>query len=201
MASFTQQFSSADVNVEQVDTAFNGFFRLDKITFRHALFAGGMSDITTREVFERGDAVVVLAYDADIDTVVLVEQLRIPALRTAANPWQLELVAGIVEPGESKAAVARRELLEESGLVANSLTKLCSYMPSPGGCSERHTLYLANVTISDQQQLFGVAAEQEDIRRHLFSRTEALAMVEQGVIDNAPTIIGLQWLALHHSSL
>ncbi|WP_298441441.1 NUDIX domain-containing protein [uncultured Ferrimonas sp.] len=201
MASFPHKFSADDVVIDSVETAFQGFFRLERITFRHPLFAGGMSQPTQREVFERGDAVVVLPYDARRDAVVLVEQIRIPALRTAANPWQLELVAGIVEAGESAADVAKRELMEESGLTALSLHKICSYLPSPGGCSERHTLYLAQVTVADERQVFGLASEQEDIRRHVVSRTEAMALLQAGSIDNAATVIGLQWLALNLAAL
>ncbi|WP_028116059.1 NUDIX domain-containing protein [Ferrimonas senticii] len=204
MDQFPHKFNRNDVLIDKIETAFQGFFRLDKVTFRHPLFAGGISPSTTREVFERGDAVVVLAYDRQQDKLVLVEQIRIPALRTAANPWQLELVAGIVEAGETPAEVAQRELLEESGLTAQSLKQICSYLPSPGGCSERHTLFLALVELpQDQQQMqvFGLGSENEDIRRHIVSREQALQLLEQGAIDNAPTILGLQWLALHYLRL
>lgn len=202
MKDFSHQFNNKQVVIEQTESGYQGFFRLDLVTFRHPLFAGGMSQPVTREVFERGDAVVVLAYDPKRDLVVLVEQLRLPALRTAANAWQLELVAGIVEPNESAEDVAKRELMEEAGLTARSITQISSYMPSPGACSERHTLYLAEVDIlQDNTQLFGLESENEDIRRHVVSRTEALELVYNGGIDNGPTIIGLQWLALNHQRL
>lgn len=199
MPQLPTKFTRDDVVIESCQTCYQGFFRLDKIRFHHPLFNGGVSATVQREVFERGDAVVVLAYDPQRDAVVFVEQLRIAALRTADNPWQLELVAGIIDAGETAEAVARRELLEESGLTARTIQKICSYLPSPGACSERHTLYLAIVDINDERQLFGLADEHEDIRRHVVLRTEALAWLEQGKIDNAPTIIGLQWLALHHA--
>lgn len=60
-----------------------------------------MSGEVSREIFERGHAAALLAYDPKQDKIVLVEQLRIAALETSASPWLLELVAGIIDPGKA----------------------------------------------------------------------------------------------------
>ncbi|GAA4882112.1 ADP-ribose diphosphatase [Ferrimonas pelagia] len=194
-----QRFTKEMVQIESIAPLFEGFFRMEEIRFRHPLFAGGETELISREVFERGDAVVVLAYDPQRDLVVLTEQFRVPAMRTSDNPWLLELVAGIIELGEEPEQVARRELMEEAGLVAHSLTPIYSYLSSPGGSTERLYLFLAEVEAKAGEALFGLAHEQEDIRRHLVPREQALAWIEQGVIDNASTMLGLQWLALNHA--
>ncbi|SHH95136.1 NUDIX domain-containing protein [Ferrimonas marina] len=198
MRQWKPPFDKSSLVLESRRTPYQGFFRLEEVTFRHPLFAGGDSGPVTREVFERGDAVVVLAYDPQRDAVVLLEQLRYPAARTSDNPWLLELVAGIIEPGESNEQVARRELMEEAGLEAHSLEPICSFLSSPGACTERLYLYLAEVSVEAESGLFGLASEQEDIRRHVVPRTEALALMAEGRLDNASTLIGLQWLALNH---
>ena len=62
-----------------------------------------------------GNAVATLLYDPARDTVVMVEQFRLPAYLAGRSAWCLETPAGIVKPGEELAEVARREALEETG--------------------------------------------------------------------------------------
>lgn len=81
---------------------YKGFFRMTEYRFKHRLFEGGWSEEVKREVFERGNAGVLLAYDPKRDEVVLIEQIRIPAYETSETPWLLEVVAGMVEQGESQ---------------------------------------------------------------------------------------------------
>lgn len=198
---FNRLFSRKDIEVLESRPLYQGFFRMMQYRFRHKLFAGGWSEEITREVFERGHAVVVLPYDPVTDNVVLIEQVRFPALETSEHPWLLELVAGMMEQGESAEEVARRELMEEAGLEAKRLIATGSYLSSPGGCSERFYAFMAEVDASKAEGLHGLAHEHEDIRVLVLPRTEAYAMVESGEIDNGSTVIGLQWLELNHHKL
>lgn len=174
---------------------------MDEYTFKHKLFAGGWSKPVTREVFERGHAVVVLPYDAKQDKVVLIEQVRFPALATAKSPWLLELVAGMIAPAETPLDVAHRELMEETGLMAKQIHSVNSYLASPGGSTERFYFYWADVDSNDARGLHGLAEEHEDIRLHVMSREQAYERVVAGEIDNASTVIGLQWLQLNYQQL
>lgn len=124
-------FTEADIQMVDKQPLYNGFFRLTRYRFRHRLFAGGMSGEVSREIFERGHAAALLAYDPKQDKIVLVEQLRIAALETSASPWLLELVAGIIEPGESPEQVVRREAQEEAGLTVQRCEPMLSYLASP----------------------------------------------------------------------
>ncbi|MDP5147588.1 ADP-ribose diphosphatase [Shewanella sp. ULN5] len=177
---------------------YKGFFRLDEYRFKHRLFAGGWSGEIIREVFERGHAVVVLPYDPILDKVVLIEQLRVPALATTKSIWLLELVAGMIEPGESPEQVASRELFEEAGLIASHIDYINSYLVSPGGTSERFYLYLGRVDASQAKGLHGLDSEDEDIKVHVVSRAQAYEWVQSGRIDNASTVLGIQWLMLNY---
>ncbi|MGL5605570.1 MAG: NUDIX domain-containing protein, partial [Plesiomonas sp.] len=107
----------ADVEMLTRDTLYQGFFSLVRYRFRHRLFNGQMSPVINREIFERGHAAVLLAYDPKRDEVVLIEQLRIAALDTSPTPWLLELIAGIIEPSEHPEQVVRREAHEEAGIA------------------------------------------------------------------------------------
>jgi len=180
---------------------YRGFFRMEVYRLRHELFAGGWSPVIERECLERGHAVALLPYDPDRDQVVLVEQFRIGALEPFQGPWLLEIVAGIIGPGEARAEVARRETQEEAGCRVQDLAPICQYYVSPGGTSETITLYCGRVDASQAGGLHGLDAEHEDIRVHVASREEALAMLQAGRINSAAPIIALQWLALNYQEL
>ncbi|MDU6410629.1 MAG: ADP-ribose diphosphatase [Yersiniaceae bacterium] len=194
-------FTKNDVEIIARESLYSGFFSLTAYRFRHRLFNGEMSGEVRREVFERGHAAVLLPYDPVRDEVVLVEQLRFPALETSDTPWLLEMVAGIIEPGESPEQVARREAVEEAGLTVARCKPVLSYLASPGGTSERLSVMVGEVDAGTAEGLHGLAEEHEDIRVHVVSREQACRWVEEGAIDNAASIIALQWLALHHESL
>lgn len=194
-------FTEADIQMVDKQPLYNGFFRLTRYRFRHRLFAGGMSGEVSREIFERGHAAALLAYDPKQDKIVLVEQLRIAALETSASPWLLELVAGIIDPGESPEQVVRREAQEEAGLTVQRCEPMLSYLASPGGSSERLSLFVGEVVAPESGTLHGLPDEHEDIKVHVVDRQTAMILMERGRIDNAATIIALQWLALHGDAL
>lgn len=194
-------FGRDDVEMLSRETLYNGFFKMELYHFRHRLFNGGMSQTVTREIFERGHAVVLLPYDARRDQVILLEQIRIAAYDSSPTPWLLELVAGMIEPGETLEQVARREAMEETGLGVGRCKRMLSYLASPGGTSERLTVMVGEVDALKAQGIHGLVEENEDIRLHAVSREQAYRWVEEGVIDNAASVIALQWLALHHESL
>lgn len=125
-------FDKKDVEIIARETLYRGFFSLNLYRFRHRLFNGEMSPEITREIFERGHAAVLLPYDPVRDEVVLIEQLRIAAVDTSNSPWLLEMVAGMIETGESVEDVCRREAQEEAGVVVGRCKPVLSYLASPG---------------------------------------------------------------------
>lgn len=191
----------SDVEIIARESLYRGFFSLELYRFRHRLFNGEMSGEVRREVFERGHAAVLLPYDPQSDRVVLIEQLRIPALDSSSTPWLLEMVAGMIEPGESVEDVVRREAMEEAGLQVGRCKPVLSYLASPGGTSERLSIMVGEVDAATASGIHGLPEEHEDIRVHVVSREQAYRWVEEGVIDNAASVISLQWLALHHAQL
>ena len=201
MRASRRQFGAADVELERRETSYSGYFAVDTLTLRHRLFAGGWSSPMRRELFQRGDAVGVLPWNPETDEVVLIEQFRVGALRGADNPWMLELIAGIVEPGESDPEVAHREAEEEAGCQLHRLEPIATFYPSAGACSEQIRLFIGETTGADHGAVKGLAAEHEDILVHQMARTEALAMLDRGEINNGHTLIALQWLALHGERL
>jgi ADP-ribose pyrophosphatase len=205
----TPTLTSGDVKIVDMTTPFEGYFRIDRYRLKHKLFEGGWSREITREIFERGHAVAVLPYDPDLDRVVLIEQFRIGAhaafasrwFAEDASPWMIESVAGIIEKGEDPEDVARREVREETGCMVSDILPLFHYLPSPGGSSESVFLFCGRVNATAAGGVHGVSDEGEDIRAFSVSPEEAFALLDQGRIANAMTIIALQWLRINRESV
>lgn len=142
---------------------YNGFFKMLKYRVKHALYDGGESKVYTREVLERGHAVAVLLHDPNKDEIVLIEQFRVGAI-ASENPWVIELVAGMVEIGESPEGVARREAEEECGAKVSELTFIAKYYNSVGGSSETTSLYYAQIDATHIEGVHGLEYENEDIK-------------------------------------
>ncbi|WP_444958793.1 NUDIX domain-containing protein [Microbulbifer sp. ZKSA002] len=197
------EFTADSVDIISRETVFKGFFTMVRLRLRHRLFRGGWSNEIERELFQRGEAVGVLLYDPVRDLLALTEQFRTGALGRPAGPWCLEVVAGMVEKGESLEDVARREVLEESGCTVDDLHFIHSYIPSPGGSSERIHLYCALVDLEQAEGVFGLAEENEDIRLRVFPRQNVVDAMRgncgpgENPIDNATTLISVQWLELN----
>ncbi|MCX8584451.1 MULTISPECIES: ADP-ribose diphosphatase [unclassified Gilliamella] len=181
---------------------YKGFFSLLEYRFQYRKFDGSVSEVVSREILERGHAVVLLAYDDKRDEVVLIEQIRIAAIETEDSPWMLELIAGMMDhENESIEEVAKREALEEAGIVVGQCKPIISYLASPGGLTEKLHVLVGQVDASTAKGVHGLAEENEDIKVHVVSREQAYKWVEEGVINNAASIIALQWLQLNHLTL
>lgn len=190
-------FDKQDVELESKERSYNGFFKIDTLRFKHRLFEGGWSETVSRELFERGDAVGILLHDPDRRKVALVEQFRIGPFARGDQPWMLELVAGMIDKDETPEQVGIREANEEAGAVVESLEFIADYYSSPGGSSERLTLFCGKTNLSQVGGIHGLPEEAEDIKVHVVDIDDAFKMLEQGRFANAHTIIAMQWLKLY----
>ncbi len=179
--------------IESSELVYKGFYQVEKIGFKHALFNGGESDVVHREQFVRGNVVAVLAHDPKLDKVALVEQFRLGARNRTTHPWLMEVIAGMVEPGEQPEEVAIREAYEEAGLRLSNVKQVMHYFASPGASSEEVFLFYAHTDLSSAQGVFGLDEESEDILLHVVSADDAIAMIENGSVCNGLSIIALQW--------
>jgi nudix-type nucleoside diphosphatase (YffH/AdpP family) len=178
-----------------------GIFRIDEAKLRYERYNGQMSDEITRLNLKRGDSVAAVVHDPDADTVVLTEQFRYPTYEKSGG-WLLELPAGVVNADEEKdpQKTIQRELLEEIGYQVEKIERISTFYVSPGGSDERIHLYYAAVNPTSQTgKGGGLAEEGEDIKVVVLKVNAALSMMDDGQLQDAKTIIGLQWLQLHRS--
>ncbi|HDY82306.1 MAG TPA: NUDIX domain-containing protein, partial [Halieaceae bacterium] len=122
-------------------------------------------------------------------------------LRGDNSPWMLELIAGVVEPGESDTEVVRREAMEEAGCELSELLPIATVIPSAGACSEQVRLFCGRVGSASIGGIHGLQEEGEDILVHSVSREDALRLLADDRIPNGHTLIALQWLHIHGESL
>lgn len=172
------------------------FFKFQTVDIVHRRFDGAMSPPLRREAFRGVDAALVLPYDPATDRVLLVEQFRTgPFMRGDANPWTLEPVAGIVDSGESPETAALREAHEEAGLAEMRLRPMFDYYPSPGASTDYFYCYLGLADLTGPARFNGgLESEHEDLRLHVLSRDDALALIDSGEITAGPLITMLYWL-------
>lgn len=196
------KFTHDDVRLKPIENLYDGFFKINLYQFKHALFAGGESEVIRREILERGDAVAVLPYDPVTEQVLLIEQIRIGAIKSKHTPWLLECIAGMTDGSEDYESVVKKEAFEEAGLNLTELEFMLSYLSSPGGTTERLYLYLAHADLSQMTTgIYGLDTEGEDIKTHIMDLDEAFERLNRGEIDNAATVICLQWLALNRDRI
>ncbi len=174
---------------------------MEKYWLKHTLYQGGWSAEISRELFIRGNCVAVLLYDPDADKVVLIEQFRAGAILQPDRAWLVEIVAGAIEHGETAEEVAYREALEEAGCQIEDLLEISQFYTTPGGASERITLFCGKVDSRAIGGIHGLAAEDEDIWVRAVDFAEAYNMLENRDIESAIPIIALQWLALNRHIL
>lgn len=183
------------------EVLFEKYFRLEEYSITHELFAGGESNLFTREIFERGTVVAVLPYDPEQRKVVLIEQFRAGAIHDSDSPWLIECVAGVVESGEAEDEVAIRESQEEAGCEIKQLHHIYKYYVSPGGTTESCALYCGIVDSRGMGGIHGLPEENEDIRVEVVDVEQAFQWVRDGVVKSSATIIALQWLELNESKI
>jgi ADP-ribose pyrophosphatase len=191
-----------DVEILSHDLLYQGYFRYERFQLRHRLHAGGWSAVVSRDLFERGRAAAVLPYDPRRDTVVLIQQFRVGALAAGLGPWLTEIVAGIINTGETPEDVVRREAMEEAGLTLGAVVPVSSQLASPGACSETVAIYCGQVDSARAGGIHGLDHEHEDIRVITVPAAEAFAMRRRNTeIQDSTTVTALLWLELERERL
>jgi ADP-ribose pyrophosphatase len=192
---------SKEFKIINKEILYSGFFRMEKYCLQHTLYAGGWSAVINRELFVRGSCVAVLLYDPERDKVVLIEQFRAGAILQPDRAWLVEIVAGAIEEGETAIEVAYRESIEEAGCEIQELIVINEFYTTPGGASERITLFCGKIDSTKVGGIHGLDHEDEDISVRSVDFYEAYRMVESNEIESAIPIIAIQWLALNKEKI
>jgi ADP-ribose pyrophosphatase len=186
------------------EAAFDGFFKIGRYSLSFEQFDGTRGETVIREVFERGHAAAVLPYDPVTDRVLLIRQFLIGAHLAGRPNRPLQVIAGMIEPGETGLDVARREAVEEAGCSVRWIRPAQAFLPSPGGSSERIETFVAKADLRGELGVtgtFGLDDEHEDIQAEVFTADEAIRLLDSGVIEAGPAVVVLSWFARHRETL
>ncbi|WP_210527598.1 NUDIX domain-containing protein [Rubellimicrobium arenae] len=185
-----------DFELRRIRPPAGSFFRFEGLEVDHRRFDGSRAAGLPREVMVGADAALVLPYDERRDRVLLVEQFRSgPARRGDPQPWILEPVAGLVDAGETPEEAGRREAQEEAGLEIDTLIPMFTGYASPGNATDHFYAYLAPCDLPDDHATSGgLESEQEDLKLHLLSFDQAMALLDSGEANAVPLISMLLWL-------
>jgi 8-oxo-dGTP pyrophosphatase MutT (NUDIX family) len=163
--------------VNQVSSVYRG--RVIEVNLERVRLPNG--ETADLEIVHHPGGAAIVAIDAG-ERVCLLRQFR-----HAAGGWIWELPAGRLEPREPPPETARRELVEEAGCTAEHWQELGVILSSPGVFTERIHLYMAHGLTA-----CAAAHEQHEvIEVHWIALQEAVAMAQDGRINDAKSIIGL----------
>jgi nudix-type nucleoside diphosphatase (YffH/AdpP family) len=149
-----------------------------------------------RETYDRGNGATLLPYDLTRRTVLLVRQFRYPAYVNGHDDLLIETAAGLLDDAAPEERI-RAEAEEEIGYRLHDVMKVFEAFMSPGAVTEKLHFFVAEYEPSMKiGNGGGIADEGEEIEVLEISIDEALAMIADGRIVDAKTIMLLQYAAL-----
>lgn len=192
-----------DVELLERSQPYTDYFAVEAQRLRFRQFDGEMGPEVNFAAFKATDAALVLPYDPVRDRVMLLEQFRMgPQVRGDRVPWQMEPIAGRVDAGETPEQTAYREAVEEAGLHLRDLRPILRGYPSPGCSNEYFHIFLGLADLPDRAAgVGGLDVESENIRSHVISFDDAMAMFARGELRVVPLVTALLWLAQHRDHL
>ena len=184
------------VRVKNVEILSDRHYRLNEVEFDYRR-GDGEWQTQKREVFDRGHAATLLPYNLASRTVVLTRQFRLPAYLAGHDDLMIEAAAGMLD-GDTPEKRIRAEAEEEIGYRLGDVRKVFEAFMSPGSVTEKLHFFVAEYEAAMRVgNGGGIAEEGEDIEVLELPIDSALAMIADGRIADAKTIMLLQYAALN----
>ena len=188
---------SSNFKVTNKKNLYDGFFKMNEISLKYKKYDGSWSNEIKRELFGGAQVSAVLPYDPIKKEIVLIQQFRPGTISRNTNNYLKEIVAGIIDPGESPEIAAKRECLEETGYKIKKLTSIQGYYPAPGSSESFYHLFLGEVDSKNGKKIMGLDTENEDILVESFNINQVKKMMQSGELINGLSLIAIQWFFLN----
>ncbi|WP_291117638.1 NUDIX domain-containing protein [Flavobacterium sp. UBA6135] len=176
----------------------NAHYKLDKVDFEFQTNRGSLQT-QSRECYDRGDGAAILLYNPAKKTVILTKQFRMPSyLNGNASGMMIEVCAGMLDKDHPEACIIK-EVEEETGFKITTPKKIFELYSTPGAVTEKIHYFVAEC--SDAMKIGdggGLEEEHEEIEVLEIDFEIALTMVEKGEINDAKTVVLLQYAKLNN---
>mgnify|MGYP003626031821 CR=1 FL=1 len=201
MELWSPAYNNQDIKIKSAETVYDGHYQVVKLTMKHKCFNGDWSDWLEREQLLREDAACAILWDPQQDKIVLVEQVRVGLInkKCQASPWMIEIVAGLIDKGETPEDAIVREAKEEAGFEIKTLLPIGVFFNTPGGFNEKSFVYCGIISLVTDKVACS-PDEDEDIKVHIFDWVD-FQTFHNTVVTSASTLIAVQWLTHHHDVL
>nr|WP_314547339.1 NUDIX domain-containing protein [uncultured Massilia sp.] len=181
------------IRIVREDILSDHYYTLKNVSYEQRRLDGRVQQ-ETREVYDCASGASVLLYHRARRTVVLTRQFRPGARLNGHDGFLLEAAAGVLD-GADPAERARLEALEETGYAIGTPQPALSLFVSPGSITERNHLFVAEYDPDNRPGAGGGQAEEgEDIEVVEMDFDDALALVDNGGIIDAKTVLLLLYL-------
>lgn len=162
-------------------------------------FKDGTWKRVSRESYDRGHGTGILLYNAEKGTIILTEQFRMPIYHTSKDEGKsIEVCAGAIDNNDSPEATIIREVEEEVGYKIKEAKQVMKAYTSPGALTEKMYLFVAPYSEAMKvNEGGGVIGENEEIEVLELEFSKAIEMMASGEIQDAKTIILLQYAQIH----
>jgi len=186
------------VNIKNIKNLSNDWYILDKVNFDYQTKSGEWQN-QNRESYNRGDGAAILLYNKTKKTVILTKQFRMPTyLNENTNGMMIEVCAGLLDKNDPLTCIIN-EAEEETGYKINSAKKLFQLYSSPGAVTEQIHYFIAEVNETMKiSEGGGLESETEEIEVLELNFEEAYNMISTGEIQDAKTVILLQYAKLNN---
>ena len=187
---------NSNIKITDKETLSDDKYNLHRYTLNYRTREGEIQ-VQIRDVFDQGNGAAILLYNVDQRTVILTRQFRLPAYVNGSEDGMLiEACAGMLD-GDLPEVCIKREALEETGIRVEKVTKVFEAYMSPGALTELLYFYIAEYKDEDKVgKGGGLDHEQENIEVVEMSFESAFKMISDGLIQDAKTIMLLQYLKI-----
>lgn len=186
------------VKIINIKNLSNAYYKLDKVDFDFQTNNGSWQT-QSRECYDRGDGAAILLYNPTKKTVILTKQFRMPSyLNGNATGMMIEVCAGLLDEDNPESCIIK-EVEEETGFKISNPKKVFELYSTPGAVTEKIHYFVAEY--NDEMKISvggGLEEEHEEIEVLEINFDTALKMISKGEINDAKTVVLLQFAKLNN---
>ncbi|MET2986430.1 NUDIX domain-containing protein [Aureibaculum conchae] len=184
------------VNIKKITNLSDDWYKLDKVNFDYQLKDGTWEN-QNRESYDRGNGACILLFNPNSKTIILTKQFRMPSyLNDNGDGMSIEVCAGLLD-GDDPVTCIKKEAEEETGYRIDKVKKVFEIYSTPGAVTEKIYYFIGEYDESFKiDEGGGLASETEEIEVLEYDFNTALQMVKIGEINDAKTVILLQYAVI-----